>query len=142
MLNTNKMARLFLCSVVLLSFAAGAEEKKEESKFILKQLSTIDNFPLKSIDQKELSAAAIGGGLQATSGNRKKGAQLPAYAEQLDEEAKKKQGGIATTEADQELQRAGRIVTPPSPDVNPRISAPLPSNVTYQALDIRMQEHP
>jgi len=56
--------------------------------FSVHQKSTIEDFPLKEIGQKEMSNAAIAGGLQARSAN-KRGKGKPVFLEQKEVNEKK-----------------------------------------------------
>lgn len=70
-----------------------------EFEFARQQKSTIDNFPMKEIDQEEMSEAAIAGALQVqTKLNTDTG--KPIY-QKMDEDEGRKQSKEAVSERDQ-----------------------------------------
>ena len=87
--------------LLLLTAICTAEELDEidfELEFASQQKSTIENFPLKEIDQQELSDAAIEGALQVQTNKSGK----PIHQKQ-DEEEQKKQTEEALSDAEKDL---------------------------------------
>jgi len=90
-----------LISTILASFSLYAEDYEDidlDFEFSFHKKSTIEDFPLKAIDQDELSNAAIAGALQTNTYQANGKTGKPIYEEQQENNEKKKTSNIITSE--------------------------------------------
>ncbi len=123
---------------------AGAEEELDwELDFNIERKSTIEDFPMQEIGQEELSDAAIGGALQATSSGLAGASGKPAFEEQNERSNRQKKSELdlepeAVTADD--LLRFSQGVPEPIPySQGPLV---IPNGRTYGQLNNTAFERP
>jgi len=87
--------------LIFLGISLGVQADEEldfDYDFSVHQKSTIDDFPLKEIGQEEMSNAAIAGGLQARSAN-KRGKGKPVFLEQKEANEKKLKSDVESDDS-------------------------------------------
>ncbi|MCP5208375.1 MAG: hypothetical protein H7A01_14300 [Hahellaceae bacterium] len=94
------MKNIFInnCIAMALFTFMSASSAIAETGLVHKEKSTIDSFPLQALEQDDLSAAVISGGLEPTSAGESTVTYTPGLEDQLDLEVRDKQTDLGRSE--------------------------------------------